>query len=100
MMYRAAMTFAILAALSGVALAQGRRPDARAMDCDQVRTMIQSRGAVVLTTGQHTYDRYVADGRYCSSGEVATYETISTRDTRQCAVYACRMDSRDPFWKW
>lgn len=98
MLNRAAMTITILAALSGVALAQGRRPDARAMNCDQVQATIESRGAVVLTTGQHTYDRYVVDGRYCSMGEVALMQTISTRDTRQCVVYACRINPSDSFW--
>lgn len=98
MLNRAAMTIAILAALSGAALAQGRRPDARAMDCDQVHATIQSRGAVVLTTGRHTYDRYVVDGRYCSMGEVALMQTIDTRDNRQCVVYACRINPYEPFW--
>lgn len=97
MVKRAAMMIAMLAALSSVALAQGRRPDARTIDCEQVQSMIISRGAVVLTTGQHTYDRYVADGRYCSMGEVALYQTIRTRDTRQCVVYACRIDPYGPF---
>lgn len=96
MMKHAAMTIAVLAALSSTALAQARRPDARTMDCEQVQTMIRSRGAVVLTTGQHTYDRYVTDGRFCSMGEVALYQTIRTRDTQQCVVYACQIDPYGP----
>ena len=96
MMKHAAMTLAVLAALSSAALAQGRRPDTRTMTCEQVQTMIASRGAVVLTTGQHTYDRYVAYGRYCSMGEVALQETVRTRDTNQCVVYACRIDPFGP----
>jgi len=39
---RMTMAIAILAALSAAALAQGRRPDARTMDCAQVQTLIQS----------------------------------------------------------
>lgn len=100
MVKRAAMMIAVLAALSNVALAQSRRPDARAMDCDQVHSLIQSRGAVVLTTGQHTYDRYVVDGRFCEMGEVALRQTIRTRDTGQCVVRACRIDPYGPPWNW
>lgn len=96
MMKHAAIMIAMLAALSSAAVAQGKRPDARTMDCDQVQEMIHTRGAVVLTTGQHTYDRYVADGRYCSMGEVALYQTIRTRDTSQCVVHACRIDPFGP----
>lgn len=71
------------------AAAEGR-PDARAMSCGEVRAMIASRGAVVLTTGRHTYDRYVRDTRYCASPEIARVTTIRTRDAAACPVYACR----------
>ncbi|RIK86886.1 MAG: hypothetical protein DCC69_06220 [Hyphomicrobiales bacterium] len=97
MLHRPAMTIALLAAFCGAAVAQGR-PDARAMSCDQVQATIQSRGAVVLTTGRHTYDRYVAGGHYCSVGEVAMPQTIRTRDGESCVVYACRIDPFEPFW--
>ena len=96
MMKQAAITIAMLAALSSAAVAQGKRPDTRTMDCDQVQEMISVRGAVVLTTGQHTYDRYVSDGRFCSMGEVALYQTIRTRDNNQCVVHACRIDPFGP----
>lgn len=96
MFYRPAMTIAFLAALCGAAFAQGR-PDARAMSCDQVHAMIHARGAVVLTTGRHTYDRYVADGRFCMAGEAAVLQSIRTRDANDCPVRACRIESYGPF---
>ena len=52
--------------------------------------MIAARGAVVLTTGRHTYDRYVTDTRYCTLPEVALPMTIGTQDTDRCVVRACR----------
>jgi len=83
------MVAGALAAAVLPAAAQGR-PDARAMSCGEVRALIDSRGAVVLTTGRHTYDRYVTDTRYCAPPEVARVTTIRTNDTAQCMVYACR----------
>lgn len=46
----ALITAAILLAATGLAEA---RPDTRTMSCDQLRQLLQSRHAVVLTTGPH-----------------------------------------------
>ena len=97
MLTRLAISAALLAALSAPLQAQGR-PDARQMTCDQARALIDERGAVVLTTGRHTYDRYVAHNGYCMHLEVATPISIVTRDTDQCLVYHCRARSDDGFW--
>lgn len=82
-------TAAVLAATS--AIAQGR-PDSRAMTCNQVQTMIGDRGAVVLTTGRHTYDRYVRNRWQCfSTAEVGVRAFITTRDTKSCQVWRCEV---------
>lgn len=91
MLFRSAVTAAVLAALSSAALAQAR-PDARGMTCGDVRALIGSRGAVVMTTGQHTYDRFVAGTGYYALPEVALPVAIRTRDSDSCVVYACRPD--------
>lgn len=70
------------------AMAQ-HRVDARQLDCRSVQSLIDQRGAIVLTTGQYTYDRYVVDGRFCFSAEVPRYTTIPSADTDQCPVYRC-----------
>lgn len=80
----AALVFA--AAFSVPASAQ--RPDARSMTCEQVNNLILGNGAVVLTTGQYTYDRYVADGRFCSFPYTTRPDSISTRDGA-CTVLRC-----------
>lgn len=77
---------ALLAALP--AMAQ-HRVDARQLDCASIQSLIVQRGAVVLTTGQHTYDRYVADGRFCFHPEVARLTSVPAADTPQCPVYGC-----------
>ncbi|TIU37229.1 MAG: hypothetical protein E5W26_21965 [Mesorhizobium sp.] len=80
------MTAAILLAAAGLAEA---RPDTRTMSCDQLRQLLQSRHAVVLTTGPNTYDRYVRQfGNECDWPEVPMSAYVPTRDG-SCPVYRC-----------
>ncbi|MGY6708988.1 MAG: hypothetical protein ACXIVF_11725 [Rhizobiaceae bacterium] len=79
-----ALVFAVALSVS----ASAQRPDARNMTCQQVNDLITSSGAVVLTTGQHTYDRYVASSRYCSYPHTTRPDNISTRDGA-CTVQRC-----------
>lgn len=90
-MTRYAMIAAMVAAASVPTAAQGR-PDVRQMSCGQVQSLIAENGAVVLTTGQYTYDRFVAYGSLCSYPDVATAQRVSTRDTDQCVIYNCQPD--------
>jgi len=100
MFMRLAMTAAALVALSVPAAAQGR-PDARAMTCEQVRSLIAARGAVVLTTGRYTYDRYVRNGGQCfTSAERAVRASIPTRDTQSCPVYRCEVFDPEDRWRF
>lgn len=82
-----------------VVFAQGRRPDTRTMNCAQVQTMIEQRGAVVMSTGQHTYDRYVSDRFQCTfNSEVAVRAYVPASDTRSCPVRRCEVfDPEDRF---
>ncbi len=79
-----ALVFAVAMSVS----ASAQRPDARNMTCQQVSDLIASTGAVVLTTGRHTYDRYVAGSRYCSYPYTVRQENISTSDGA-CTVLRC-----------
>jgi hypothetical protein len=74
-------------AFTGSAMA---RPDTRTMTCAQVQNLIERSGAIVLTTGRHTYDRYVTGFRYCERPYVPTATSVPTRDTRHCPVYNCQ----------
>ena len=61
-------TATILLAATGLSEA---RPDTRTMNCQQVQQLIQSKRAVVLTTGPDTYDRYVRQfGNECDWPQV------------------------------
>ena len=87
----AAAAFAVCAAVltSGAVQAQGR-PSTLAMSCGQAQGLVRSTGAIVLSTGAHTYDRFVANGSFCTPDEETIPTWAPTRDTRQCMVgYRC-----------
>lgn len=76
------------AVMAGSAMAQNR-PDTRAFSCQQTRDTINANGAVVMSTGTHTYDRYVASSAQCASGEAAVVTDVPTTDNARCVVYRC-----------
>ena len=76
--------------------AQSRRPDSRTMTCAQVQSMIDQRGAVVLSTGQYTFDRYVSNRNFCQHGEVLRRDYVPTKDNNKCYVQRCINSS--PFY--
>ncbi|MCA1244497.1 hypothetical protein LC092_18790 [Stappia stellulata] len=90
---------AVLAlALLVPSVADAARPDLRRMTCAQAQAMVAQRGAVVMTTGQYTYQRFVAGPRWCDHWEVVRPEVASTRDTQSCVVgYICEVPLFRPF---
>ncbi len=85
------------AALAGIQVseAQSGRPNSTTMTCSQVQAMITQRGAVVMSTGQYTFDRYVANFSYCQHGEFLRRDFIPTKDNNKCFVRRC--DPSRPF---
>ncbi|WP_208986221.1 hypothetical protein [Labrenzia sp. OB1] len=85
-------------ALSAVqpAVAQSGRPDTRSMSCAQVQSLINQRGGVVLSTGQHTFDRYVANRNFCQHGEILKRDYVPTKDNNRCYVQRC--SNNQPFY--
>lgn len=72
------------------AAAQGRRPDVRHMTCEEAKALVQRAGAIVLTTGQYTYDRYVSGQQHCPMGLYTKDAWVSTRDGQSCRIgYTC-----------
>lgn len=83
------LTGAFLGTGVGEAFAQGR-PSTLNMSCQQARSLVASRGAIVLSTGQFTYDRFVAHRGFCNFDEDTVATWAPTRDTPQCMVgYRC-----------
>lgn len=92
----AAAVAASLLASAGPAHA---RPDTRTMSCEQARDFIRQNGAVVMTTGQYTYDRIVANFSHCYRDEEAAIKLAPTADNPRCRVgYYCRQRMREPIF--
>lgn len=66
------------------------RPYTPALACTAARSLVSSRGAIVLGTGPDLYDRYVATDGFCQTDEVAMPAFIPSADNPQCFVgYYC-----------
>ena len=84
------LSLAAIATVVTSAAAQPR-PSSVAMSCRQAAGLVASRGAVVLGTGGHTYDRFVADQRFCLRTETTEPVWVPAADTPQCFVgYRCK----------
>jgi hypothetical protein len=80
--------FALMAAFTN---ASAQRPDTRQMYCAQVATLVQQQQSIVLTTGTHTYDRFVAYRNYCRGSQVAERAYAPTLDYPRCFIgYYCK----------
>jgi hypothetical protein len=92
---RASKTIGIAAlAIAATASASLARPDARTMTCHQTQALIEQRGAITISTGRHTYERFIAYDGYCYHPEVRHITYISTKDTDQCPVFHCEQPIR------
>lgn len=86
-----------LIALTTGAMAQ-TRPSTVKMPCGASRQMVLARGAIVLGTGGHTYDRFVRDESFCAVGEYIQQAFVPSLDTPSCFVgYRCKQGPND-FW--
>jgi hypothetical protein len=84
---RGALASLLASLVAASAFAQSR-PDALTMACAEVQALLASRGAVTLTTGLNTFDRFVGPGA-CDGTRVGQPAYIATRDTNQCQVHVC-----------
>ncbi len=90
---RAVLLSAALSVLAGTAPAQ--RLSTRDMRCAEALDLVRSRGAVVMSTGEHTFDRFVDNPAYCVFGEQAFSGWAPTRDVLRCAVgFICKPATR------
>jgi hypothetical protein len=72
-----------------LAAAQGR-PDTTRMSCAAARAMVVRNGAIVMSTGGHTFDRFVSNGSFCTPLEQTEPAFVPDRTGRSCFVgYTC-----------
>lgn len=70
------------------------RPDARTMTCDQARQAVQKSGAVVMSTGQYTYKRFVVNSRFCDPHQVSAPIRVKTKGDGKCVLTYCKTRER------
>ena len=71
------------------------RPNTTTMNCGQAAATVARAGAIVLSTGDHTYDRFVATSGFCLPGEITEPGIAPTLDSPACQVgYICRQRPR------
>ncbi len=91
---RRTLLIGIAALMAGTSIAQAR-PSTLSMTCAQAAATVASYGAVVLSTGRHTFDRFVVHNGLCLPGEYAERATAPTIDTPYCALgYTCEQRRR------
>jgi hypothetical protein len=75
------------------------RPDSLRMTCQQAAGLVFQRGALVLGSGPHVYDRYVRDRGFCQPTELTRPAFAPTLDHPQCFVgYRCFEPTDRPWW--
>jgi hypothetical protein len=85
---------ALAMSLTATALMAQSRPSTVNRPCEASRQIVMARGAVVLGTGGHTYDRFVRDRSFCEFDEYIEPAWVPSRDAQACFVgYRCKSDS-------
>ncbi|MGE3646084.1 MAG: hypothetical protein AB7F96_19745 [Beijerinckiaceae bacterium] len=83
------LTFALIAAAMASSAAQAR-PFTPAMSCGSAANTVSLNGAIVMSTGRHTYDRFVISKAYCTPQETLKPAYVETANDDQCFVgYTC-----------
>jgi hypothetical protein len=60
------------------------------LSCSDARAIVRQHGAIVLSTGRHTFDRFVSHQGHCMHGEVIEPAWVPTYDSYQCFIgYTC-----------
>jgi hypothetical protein len=86
-----ALSLGFAAACIVTSVAAQPRPSTTRMTCAQAAGVVASRGGIVLGTGGHTYDRFVAHRGFCLITEMTEPAWVPTVDTPQCFVgYRCK----------
>src|SRR3712207_8809967 len=70
------------------------RPSTLAMTCREAAALVAQSGAIVLSTGKHTYDRFVANAGFCPHDDWADSAWAPTRDGRRSEEHTSELQSR------
>jgi hypothetical protein len=76
---------ALIAALASATIAAAR-PNTTAMSCAEAASTVARAGAIVLSTGAFTYQRFVAEIGHCMPRQTTGPGLAPTRDNPSCEV--------------
>ena len=89
------LTPIVLAAIVASTQLAEARPNTTTMSCAQAAATVARAGAIVLSTGKNTYDRFVATNAFCLPGETTEAGIAPTLDSPYCQIgYTCRQRAR------
>ena len=73
------------------------RPNTTAMSCIAAKRLVDARGAIVLSTGATTYDRYVDGPAFCAIDEFVQPAFVPSATNQQCFIgyYCVSRSSKD-----
>ena len=78
----------------GIGTVAFARPSTLSMTCREAQALLASKGALVMTTGPHTYERFLAGDNYCMIAEWPDAASAPTKDVRSCPLgFICRTGS-------
>lgn len=84
------LTLALISASTlGLSFSQANaqaRPSTLGMSCGEAQSIVRQSGAIVLSTGGNTFDRFVASRQFCGPDEEQIATWAPTADTPQCLV--------------
>jgi|SRR5580765_7690086 len=67
------------------------RPNTTTMTCAEAAATVSRAGAITLSTGEFTYERFVAGIRQCMPRQTTGPGLAPTRDNRNCQVgFICK----------
>ena len=89
------LILSVFVATLATASIAAERPNTANMSCEEAAATVTRSGAIVLSTGVKTYDRFVATNLFCLSGETTEPGFAPTLDSRLCQVgYVCQPQDR------
>ena len=90
------VTLAFAASLVASAAIAQDGPNLRNMQCSEAQSMVKTKGAVVLSSGTYTYNRYVKDAAFCGEDMYLRPAWAKTQNSKSCFVgYTCSDNTND-----
>ncbi len=93
------LALALCTVLAAPASAQTPGTTSR-MVCAEAMALVKRQGAILLDTGNQTFQRFVRDRSFCELTEIADLRFVPTRDNPECPIgYRCREPGYGD-WDW